>query len=142
MRRLYTPLLFLLLSSISVTAQEFDTVRVCTYNILNVGGGSNDRLDDLRRILNEVRPRILLVQEIEREEGYTRCRDSIAARLERPLHTTGLLGDNQGSYSVIFFDSSTFESRDAIALDDSPHDAVAVRLYHQARGVGDSIQII
>ena len=142
MRRLYALLPLLLLGSMTVTAQEFDTVRVCTYNVLNFGGGSNDRLDELRMILNEIRPRILLVQEIESEAGHILFRDSIAAQLDIPLQSTGLLSQDQDSYSVIFFDASTFESNEAIALDDSPRDAITVRLYHQARGVGDSVQFI
>lgn len=51
------------------SAQTPDTIRVCTYNILEYGDQSSDRDDELRMILNEIRPTVLFVQEISRVGG-------------------------------------------------------------------------
>ena len=51
------------------SAQTPDTIRVCTYNILEYGDQSSDRDDELRMILNEIGPTVLFVQEISRVGG-------------------------------------------------------------------------
>lgn len=47
-----------------------DTLRVATYNILNFAGQSDsDRLDDLLRVMQHIRPDVMAMQEIETEEA-------------------------------------------------------------------------
>ena len=51
-----------------------------TYNLWNYGGVSdsdNDREDDLRMVIGETEPDLLLVQEVENETGYTRFLEDV-----------------------------------------------------------------
>ncbi len=55
-----------------------DTLRVTTYNILNFPGASGEeRLDDLRCVLEYIAPDILVVQEMESQVGIDLLRDSV-----------------------------------------------------------------
>lgn len=60
-----------------------DTIRVCTYNLLNYGGTvDSTRVAAMRTIMRAVRPTILIAQEIDGIPGFTgfffRVLDSIA----------------------------------------------------------------
>ncbi len=55
-----------------------DTLRITTYNILNFPGASGEeRLDDLRCVLEYINPDVLVVQEIESQVGVDMVRDSV-----------------------------------------------------------------
>lgn len=122
--------LLLLLTSTPLFAQQSDTVRVCTYNVLRFGGNAHDRLDELRMILNAVRPEILLVQEIAGPEGYALFNDSVALALDLPLDGVSFRGEDQDGYSAIFIDRSQFGIIIERELVDSPRIMVRARLYH------------
>ena len=62
----YTGCLILFFSQ-AAFAQTGYTVRVMTYNLWNYGGvsdGDNDREDDLRMVIGEIEPDLLVVQEV------------------------------------------------------------------------------
>ena len=143
MRRLYALLPLLLLSSITVTAQEFDTVRVCTYHLLEFRSDQSAPLEELRIILNAIRPNILFVQEVIDSSAFAHFRDSIAARLNRPLSTPFLLQPNEHMYyTAIFYDSSLFDRPRIQYLPDLPRQTIALRLYRKGLVVEDSIDFI
>ena len=143
MQRLHTLLLFLILCPMIADAQEQDTVRVCTYNVLSFSATSSSRIPALRKILNDIKPQILLVQELSNEEGHRLFEDSVANMLAIPLHSTDYPnGEIPDSYAHIFFDTSTFEASRTIVIGDDQNGLVTVRLHHRGRGVGDSIQVI
>ena len=131
--------LLLLLTSTPLVAQQTDTVRVCTYNVLRFGGNAFDRLDELRMILNAVRPEILLVQEIAGPEGYALFNDSVARALDLPLDGVSFRGEDQDGYSAIFIDRSQFGTIIERELVDSPRIMVQARLYHYSSN--DTIEV-
>ena len=56
-----------------------------TYNLWNYGGESdidNDREDDLRLVIGETGPDLLVVQEVENEKGYTRFLEDVMNHTE------------------------------------------------------------
>ncbi|MDP6297453.1 MAG: endonuclease/exonuclease/phosphatase family protein, partial [Candidatus Marinimicrobia bacterium] len=66
-------------------AQTGYTVRIMTYNLWNYGGESdidNDREDDLRLVIGETGPDLLVVQEVENEKGYTRFLEDVMNHTE------------------------------------------------------------
>ena len=142
MRRLFVLLPFLLLSSITVTAQESDTVRVCTYNILRFAPTSNDRFDELRSILNEIDPQILVIQELSSREAHDVFEDSIASTLNRPLASIGFYSHNdvQDSYVAIYYDSALMVYLYGGGWTDTPRTMVSGRFFH--RPSRDSFEIM
>ena len=137
--------LFLLLSATAeafAQQAEYDTVTITTYNILRFGGGSNSRLDELRLILDEIRPDILLIQEIASPEGYNLFQDSVALMLNIPLVGTGFEPGvfQQDSYVGIFYNPSVYGLRNAEMIVDTPRVQLAATLEHYESG--DSLLVI
>ncbi len=136
-------LLILLLLPVAATAQQYDTVRVCTYNVLNFSNAANalDRIDEFRLILDEIKPHILLVQELANEEGKKMFGDSVAGRLERPLAPIGgSFRTTQDSYVWIYHDPAQFDPVRTVILEDAVRDQVGVILHH--RSSGDSLVML
>ena len=84
------------------SAQTPDTIRVCTYNILEYGDQSSDRDDELRMILNEIGPTVLFVQEISRvgdgsEEGASRMDLSLREESDNSAPPASTLQRHQSS---------------------------------------------
>ena len=140
MRRLYALLSFLLLGSIGVTAQEYDTVRVCTYNLTRFGptisersdGSTTNHIDDLKLILNEIQPDLLVVQGISNREGFFLFRDSVAGILDFPLTCRFFperSNKQQESYSAIFIDGRAVARSSAGVISDTPNVMVAAYIY-------------
>ena len=137
-------LLLLLSATIEAFAQqvEYDTVTVATYNLLRFGGTSNSRLDELRLILDEIRPDILLIQEIASPEGYNLFQDSVAFMLDVPLVGTGFEPGihQQDSYVAIYYNPSIYGLRNTSMIVDTPRVQLAATLEHYESG--DSILVI
>lgn len=72
-----------------LSAQESQTIRICTYNLLQFGDDDTDRVDKFRLILNEIRPSILTIQEAFQNPGepggVDLFQDSVADLLDIPL---------------------------------------------------------
>lgn len=74
MKRIFHCILLL----VSTSNAQVDTLRICTYNILNFPGNTaQNRLDDFRLIINEIDPDILVVQELLSETGSIMFLDSV-----------------------------------------------------------------
>ncbi len=116
-----------------------DSIRVCTYNLLNFGGDDIDRVNPLRSILNEIDPQILVVQELRTVEGdFSGLRliaDSVAGQLDFPLVVYTQNSVCEDSYNAIYIDSTRLEflAMDAIGGDPRSHLLVVVRV--RATGV-------
>ncbi|MCB0713817.1 MAG: hypothetical protein KDD67_15930 [Ignavibacteriae bacterium] len=123
--------------------QSYDTVRVCTYNVLNFSSTENtlDRIDEIRLILNEIRPRVLMVQELASEEGKKLFEDSIASRLNLPLTpVVGSFRVTQDSYVWVYYDAGTFENITTITLENDLRDQKGGHLRHLLSG--DSLAFV
>ena len=87
--RLFLSTLLLPFVVLSATvAQTGDTIRVCTYNLLQFDGDDVDRALHFRTILEEILPNVLVVQEISSDdptEGFELFQDSVERRLSVPL---------------------------------------------------------
>ncbi|MCB0712899.1 MAG: hypothetical protein KDD67_11270 [Ignavibacteriae bacterium] len=75
-------LLAILLSPLTSAAQEFDTIRICTYNLLQFSGDDLDRTDDFLTVLKEIEPDILVVQGLSSEEGWQLFLDSVMKKVD------------------------------------------------------------
>ena len=107
MRRYLFLSLFCLTVAISLNAQVPDTVRVCTYNLLQFGADDTNRVDEFRLVLNEIQPHILVVQEVMTDEGLNLLRDSVAALLNRPLASISFGNPHSESFVAVFYDSTS-----------------------------------
>ena len=133
----------LVLSPAFAVGQSFDTVRVCTYNVLNFSTTTTtlDRIDEFRGILNEIRPRVLLVQELASEAGKQLFEDSITSQLGLPLTPVeGAFRVSQDSYVWMYFDTAIFDVLYTLTLPDDLRDHKGAYLRH--RSSGDSIAMI
>ena len=128
-----TSLLSLLfLFPIISSAQEYDTIRVCTYNLLSFNENDLDLIDKYRIILNKIRPQVLTVQEITSTGGYQLFIDSIASKLDIPLEGVGIKYDAQHqSYTSAFFDPVSFRGNGRWVGSDQPSDQLALDIYHR-----------
>ena len=98
---------------IGLSAQAPETIRVCTYNVLQFGGDDTGRIDEFRQILNSIRPTLLTVQGLNQElnedyGGVDLFTDSVAAMIDVPLTPFVLWSSDSTlmSYSVIFIDTN------------------------------------
>ena len=101
-------LLFPLISS----AQKYDTVRICTYNLLNFSDtkSSRERVDELRLILNEIQPDILMVQEFASEEGKILFQLEVLSTLDKIYGSiAGELSDEQSNHSWMYYNIEKFK---------------------------------
>ena len=89
------------------------TVRVMTYNLWNYGGESdidNDREDDLRLLISETDPDLLVVQEVENEMGYTRFLEDVLNHTEKDWEGASFKDQPNTDYDIaLFFKSEDFE---------------------------------
>lgn len=138
MRRLIVLLPILLLTSITLTAQRRDTVRICSYNVQMIDAASEDRFDDLRTILNEIRPDILLVQDLANLGGHIMFGIEVADKLDQPLNVYAFFGENQESYSGIFVNVSAFNVIIEDIVEVTPTVFERMLLNHQ---YGDTLEI-
>ena len=144
MRRLLPPLL-LLISTSFLSAQGIDTVRVCTYNILRFDGSSTDRVDEIRMILNEIRPAVLMVQGLVNEEGYYLFLDSVARKLDMALddrineryYYPGRLV--RESYVALFYDTTRFFAMKGSFHGDTPCESQTYRLRYGGTESEDAV---
>lgn len=99
-------------------AQEFDTVRICTYNLTRFGVEDVSRSKAFRTVLNEIRPGVLCVQNLHGENAVTLFRDSVLAKLDRPLvsirNLRGL--SREGYHTWIFYDSAQIYQRESLGM--------------------------
>lgn len=104
--------------------------------MLNFGGNTNDKINQIRLILDQVDADILLVQEIEGSEAYSLFLDSVVGRLAQPLTGPGFLPSSkeQDSYSAIFLDTSMFTLRRTDVVETVQRAAIAQRLEHKNSG--------
>jgi endonuclease/exonuclease/phosphatase family metal-dependent hydrolase len=64
--------------SSSSPAQSFDTLRICTYNLLNYPGSTSaTRNPQYKRIVNAINPDILVVQEMTSAAGVTEFTNNV-----------------------------------------------------------------
>ena len=89
------------------------TVRVMTYNLWNYGGESdidNDREDDLRLLIDETDPDLLVVQEVENEMGYTRFLEDVLNHTEENWEGASFKDQPGTDYDIaLYFKSEDFE---------------------------------
>lgn len=139
-----TLLLFFLLVPVASFAQDADTIRVCTYNLLQFGTSENarERMDEFRRILDVIQPDVLLVQEIASREAWTLFQDSVLRQLAKPLvnpcDNCSLQGGD--SYPVPFWDTTQFDRLNGLRVTGQPRPMSGVLLGH--RNSGDSVWFI
>ncbi len=50
-------------------AQQVDTLRICTYNLLNFPGNTGERVIDFEYVLDEINPHLLVCQEVVSTTG-------------------------------------------------------------------------
>jgi endonuclease/exonuclease/phosphatase family metal-dependent hydrolase len=64
-------LLFFILNSIYVNAQDYDTLKVMSYNLLNFPATSPERISDLKNIVSYYKPDIFMICELTSGTGAT-----------------------------------------------------------------------
>jgi hypothetical protein len=132
-------LLFALLLPLSAVAQP-DTVRLCTWNVLDYG----DAVPDERRqafveIINRLRPDVLVVQDLDNFAGYTSFRDGVMSILSSKQWVSGGFIDAEGSDNAMFYDPAKI---DIISHDTLAHAGNAVDEWIVRRiGSDDTIHI-
>lgn len=89
-------------------AQSSDTIRVCTYNLLNYGQTVDPtRVLSFQDVLGSIRPALLVVQEMEGEMGLQLfARDALATT---PWLVAGPFVDGPDSDNALFYDSSRID---------------------------------
>ncbi len=107
--------LLLLLTAIPLPAQTHDTLRVCTYNLLNWGiNVDSARAASTEAVLRAIQPDVLVAHVISSTEGYTRLLASVRSAVGRPM--AGVWEDGPDTKNAIFYDSTSLEWQMTITM--------------------------
>lgn len=105
MNRLLPLLLLLLLTASTATAQSTDTIRVCTWNVLNYGPSViTSRSAAVQTVIRAVHPDIFIAQEIVDYSGFTDLRIQLQSAVA-PRYFKGLFTEAPDTKNTIFYDS-------------------------------------
>ena len=111
------PLLLLLLAATTAGAQPLDTIRVCTYNVLNYGDDvTPTRATAVQAVVRAIQPDVLVFQGVMGPSGF----DSLSSQVQKAV-APRVLGhhfeDGPNSDNAVFFDTTKLllvESREPI----------------------------
>lgn len=98
-------LLVLTLFPFTLTAQNSTQIRVCTYNVLHVGDNDQDRAAAFRTVFGEIRPDILVCQEMDSEEGITMLLDSALNVAGRPTYAGVAFNNGPDTDNALFYNT-------------------------------------
>jgi exonuclease III len=128
-------LVFLVVSTISgIQAQEHDTCRFMTYNVLNFDNTGNDKESFLRTIIAEIHPDILVVQELIELSGAQRFRDSVMLKVDTNYAMAGFINSYDTDNGLYFRkDKYAFISNTPILTE--LRDINEFRMQHVASGM-------
>lgn len=121
-----------------VSAQSSDTIRFCTYNVLNFGSSvPPTRILSFQDVLGSIRPTVLVVQEMEGTNGLEAfTRDALATT---PWLVAGPFTDGPDSDNALFYDSSRIDVIDHAIIETPLRHADRWRLV--VRASGDTIDL-
>jgi len=127
-RALFTFVILLLLNQNFLLAQNREIVRIVTYNILNYSDES--RNPDFKKVLDEIEPDIVVVQEILTQYGVNVFRSGVLGdEFEAGTFINGYDTDN-----AIFYKDSLFTFISNIAISTALRDINEFTLVHNFSG--------
>jgi endonuclease/exonuclease/phosphatase family metal-dependent hydrolase len=88
-----------------ITATNFDTVSVVSYNLLNYPADNSTRDPFMRRVVHTVKPDILVVQEMTSSSGVTTFLNNVLNYYQAGLYTTIAFHDGPDTDSHIYLKS-------------------------------------
>ena len=99
-------IIYILLIVVGLSAQE--TIRVMTYNLLNYPGSTSaTRNPYYHKIIDEIRPEILVVQELISQEGVDEFYDEVLKTI--PMnYKAGIFVNGPDSDNEVYYDSTKF----------------------------------
>lgn len=132
----------LLLATLSLESYgQTPAMRVATYNVLNFSGTPGttawDRLADLRIVVEQIRPDLLLVQEMINETGVLLFRDSALRSL--PLMRLAPGADLAGTDLALYYNSELFDFIELRVIDAELRDITEHIL--AIRGTTDTLHV-
>ena len=93
-----------------------DRFTVVSYNLLRYPGSTGDERDPLfRRIIDSLRPDILVLQEVNNPAAAVRFRDSVARQVD-PGYGLGDVIDGFDTENVLIYDTSVFRFVDNVEI--------------------------
>lgn len=143
---LFSFIAYVLLLTLSTQAKAQDTVRICTYNLLNYGNSANPHATKkawLQPILQEIKPAILGVEEVS--TALPGAVDSLLPLMPFPaVHGSvyNTTGNNQ--MSTLLWDSTKFGRLQDSSICNSVRDISAYQLYYKHPSLatgGDTIKL-
>ncbi len=115
---------------LQIALGQSDTVRVMTYNVLNFpGSNGNQRLNDLATVIHYAQPDILIVQEMDSQEGV----NLILSVLDSDFHAAPF-HDGPDSDNALFYRNSLFAYLGARYFSTSLRDIAEYHVKHMASG--------
>jgi endonuclease/exonuclease/phosphatase family metal-dependent hydrolase len=86
-----------------IMAINYDTLRITSYNLLNYPNDNSTRDPFLRRVVNPMKPDIIVVQEMTSQAGVTAFLNNVLNYYQSGLYTTIAFHDGPDTDSHIYF---------------------------------------
>ncbi len=123
-RKFFSHIFFLLILITFTEVLSAQAIKIVSYNILNfptvVG---MDRIDDYRIVLDFINPDVLVLQEIESQDGVTLFLDSVMNYLEKGFEAVAF-NDGPDTDNALFYRSNNIEFLSASYIP-TPHRDIA-----------------
>ncbi len=102
------------LLSVFIYSYGQKTIKIMSYNLLKFPNGTSiNRIDDLRYILNQAQPDILMVCELQNESGANTILDDCLQTPDNRYSAAGFEYNHSGSYQdlnqMLFYNNQKFE---------------------------------
>ncbi|NNG26099.1 MAG: T9SS type A sorting domain-containing protein [Ignavibacteriaceae bacterium] len=127
---LFTLIALLFLNQNFLLAQNREIVRIATYNILNYPDSYTQRMASFVTVLNEVKPDILVVQEITSQFGV----DEFLLGVLGSKFVSGLFINGDDTDNAIFFKDSLFTFISNVPISTELRDISQFTLVHNFSG--------
>ncbi len=137
---------FSLATGATLSAQSTDTIRICTYKVPDFEIEDLDRFDELRTVLNEIRPTLLAIQSrVADDSSPSRSGllfDSITALLDIPLYEAKSFSTPKEAGVHFFVDATRLEFVRMFNYDNelTPHEQSAIVL--RIRATNDTLVVM
>ncbi|MGE3800216.1 MAG: endonuclease/exonuclease/phosphatase family protein [Candidatus Kapaibacterium sp.] len=133
-RRLLLVAASFLFTVASAPAQDFDTVRIATYNLMRFSSDESSRIEILRTIFEELDADIVVVQGVASLQGMLHFGSTVASQVFPQLTVTGDFRDKQDSYVVILSAGEQFQLAGQQRIDMPTTDGLLLSLKQNTTG--------